>query len=101
MHQALRAWSQLRLQRYVTVQGVDIKAMCPLCKSQNGATLAHLARECLTAAEVAKRAEEEAGETARRVTEADFDCPAEARDVELAIRVSAAWQRALEEGVRA
>ena len=41
-HETIRAWSQFRLQRRISVRGLDIKAMCPLCRSANGATLAHL-----------------------------------------------------------
>ena len=48
----LRAWTQLRLQRHITLPGGDVKAMCPLCESASGASLSHLVRDCPAAGRI-------------------------------------------------
>jgi len=98
-HDTIRTWSQLRLQRRIAVKGFDIKAMCPLCSSHNGATLEHLLSECGVAG-VATASFSEQLMGGQTITAALFDCPSSATEVEMAMRLAMIWRKAILDSVR-
>ena len=87
-HEAVRAWTQLRLQRYITVRGRDAKIRCPLCNASSGATLEHLISECDAAWGAA-------GEVQKGASAALFDYPTSADEVDRAMQLSSSWGRAI------
>ena len=96
-NQQLRAWTQLRLQRHITLPGGDVKAMCPLCESASGATLSHLVVDCPAAGRISAGLLHGVGEPSQEnhLTVEMFENPSSTEALNAVLQISEAWRLAM------